>query len=393
MSRTGPLHRNAPALLVLIGVGLGGLAFCPMARAQSAIQASLERRGPVSAEKRAELYEQLQTHASVLRAQSGVVKTIAKLIGPAVVHIEADVTGRTALQHAPQFGRSHQVEEAGSGVLIEFDDRTYVLTNRHLISNAPRDKIAIQLADGREIHPDRVWHDVETDVAVLAVSAPNLVAAPIGNSDALEIGDFVLAVGSPFGLSYSVTFGIVSAEGRRGLELGRSGVRLQNFIQTDAAINPGNSGGPLINLQGEVIGINTAIASNSGGSEGIGFAIPINMFMHVARQLIRDGKVRCAFLGVNLDNSFGPDQAAQAGLPRTMGARVADIWPDSPAVDAGLEPLDVILRIDDVLIEDDVHLVDVMHLTEVGKELPLVVWRDGEEVQLKITVGDWDDFH
>jgi serine protease Do len=388
--------RRAQSALIVTALALSWLAVAapsPTAHAQSAIQATMERLGPVSEEKRAELFGQLKSQAEVLQAQAAVVKTVAKLIGPTVVHIEADVTGRTALQHTPQYGRARQVEEAGSGVVVRFKDDCYVLTNRHLIACAKPEKINIHLADGRQIHPTHVWDDVETDVAVMAVSAPHLAAAPIGDSDALEIGDFVLAVGSPFGLSYSVTYGIVSAKGRRGLDLGRSGVRLQDFIQTDAAINPGNSGGPLINLQAEVIGINTAIASNSGGSEGIGFAIPINMFMLVARQLIQKGKMSCAFLGVNLDSNFGPDQALQAGLPRPMGARVATIWPESPASEAKIEPHDVILQIGDVLIEDDAHLVDVMHLTEVGKRVPLVIWRDGQELQVYVTVGDWDDFH
>ena len=391
-----PPRRNPLAPLILFGLALSCLASATPSRvalAQSAIQAAMERRGPVSADKRADLYKQLRSQAEVLQAQAAIVKTVAKLLAPTVVHIEADVTNRTALQHAPQYGRARQVEEAGSGVLVRLNDDDYVLTNRHLVAGAKPEGIDVHLADGREIHPKRVWEDVETDVAVMAVSEPNLVTAPIGDSDAMEIGDLVLAVGSPFGLSYSVTYGIVSAKGRRGLELGKSGVRLQNFIQTDAAINPGNSGGPLINLRGEVIGINTAIASNSGGSEGIGFAIPINMFMLIARQLIQSGEVNCAFLGVNLDNNFGPAHAAQAGLPRAMGARIASIWPDSPASEAALQPHDVVLRIGDVLIEDDAHLVDMMRLTEIGKELPLVVWRDGQELQLKITVGDWDDFH
>jgi len=380
------------ALPIAIGLAmcvLGNLPAARLALAQSAIQAAIERRGPVSPEKRAELYRQLRSQAEILEAQAAVVKTVVKLVGPTVVHIEADVTGRAALQ----FGRSHQVEEAGSGVVIQFDDRYYVLTNRHLISGAPAEKISIHLADGRPIHPDRVWDDVETDVAVMAVSAPDLVAAPLGDSDSMEIGDFVLAVGSPFGLSYSVTYGMISAKGRRGLELGKSGVQLQNFIQTDAAINPGNSGGPLINLRGEVIGINTAIASNSGGSEGIGFAIPINMFAVVARQLVDRGEVRRAFLGVNLDVNFGPADAAKLGLPRPLGARINGVRPGSPAAAAELQEGDVVLQVGNILIEDDSHLVDVMQLTEVGKEVPLVIFRDRQELHLKVTAGDWKDFN
>src|SRR6185503_4020578 len=150
----------------------------------------------------------------------------------------------------------------------------------------------------------------------MSVAAPGLVPARLGDSGKLEIGDFVLAVGSPFGLSHSVTYGIISAMGRRDLELGDDGVPYQDFLQTDAAINPGNSGGPLLNLRGEVIGINTAIASNSGGNEGIGFTIPINMTMYVARQLIDRGSVAHAYLGVRLDMNFGPEAAAKLGLSR-----------------------------------------------------------------------------
>ncbi len=163
----------------------------------------------------------------------------------------------------------------------------------------------------------------------------------------------MLAVGSPFGLSHSVTFGIISAKGRRDLHLGDAELRFQDFLQTDAAINPGNSGGPLCNLRGEIIGINTAIASNSGGNEGIGFSIPINMFMAVARQLIETGKVARAFLGVSLDAKFGPAMAAEIGLPGPMGAGVTAVTPGSPAEAARLQPGDVILEIDGTRVEDD----------------------------------------
>ena len=163
---------------------------------------------------------------------------------------------------------------------------------------------------------------------MLAVSAPDLTAAPVGDSDRMQIGDFVLAVGSPFGLSHSVTFGIISAKGRRKLALGDANtIRFQDFLQTDAAINPGNSGGPLVNLHGEVIGINTAIASDTGVNEGVGFSIPANMFMAVARQLIATGTVTRAFLGVNLDWKFGPAMAAELGLPRPVAPTSAASFP------------------------------------------------------------------
>ncbi len=376
----------SPVLRFAIGLVLAISA--PSLFAQTAIQAGLERLGPVSTEKREELYRQLRSQAEVLEAQSAVVKTVAKLIGPTVVHIEAEVPGRTALQ----FGRSHQVEEAGSGVAIQFKGKDYILTSRHLISGATPANISVRLADGRRIHPLKVWEDAETDVAVLAVSVPDLVTAPLGNSDQVEIGDFVLAVGSPFGLSHSVTYGIISAKGRRELDLGDSGVRLQNFLQTDAAINPGNSGGPLINLRGEVIGINTAIASNSGGNEGIGFAIPINMFMVVTQQLIENGKVARAFLGVTLDQSFGAAAAAELGLPRPLGARVTQVTPNSPAMAAGLQVGDVILQFNSTPVEDDSHLVNMVSLTEIGKDVALTVYRNRKTFLIHTVVGDRSQF-
>jgi serine protease Do len=238
------------------------------------------------------------------------------------------------------------------------------------------------------LHPIQVWADRATDVAVLAISAPDLVAAKIGDSSKLEIGDFVLAVGSPFGLSHSVTYGIISAKGRHDLQLGegRDGVQLQDFLQTDAAINPGNSGGPLLNLRGEVIGINTAIASNSGGSEGIGFAIPVNMAVIVARQLLDQGYVTRAYLGVKLDSQFTATEAAKIGLTRFAGARVSAVTKRSPADVARLEPGDVILRFDGKEVDDDNHLINLVGLTPVNKTVTLDVFRAGRMQPLQVTV-------
>jgi serine protease Do len=246
--------------------------------------------------------------------------------------------------------------------------------------------IKIRLADGRQINPNRVpWSDIETDIAVMPVSAAGLVAAKLGNSDVTEIGDFVLAFGSPFGLSHSITFGIISATGRRDLVLGE-GVKYQDFIQTDAAINPGNSGGPLVNLRGEVIGMNTAIASSSGGNEGIGFSIPINMVMIVARQLVQRGSVERAFLGVSLDAGFDPAMAISVGLQRPRGARIKEITPNSPAAVAKLQRGDVILEFGGVRIDNDSHLINLVSLTEVGREIPLLIFRDQKLMNVKVRV-------
>lgn len=355
-----------------------------LGQAQTTVLAASEN----PAKRQAELHEQLLRETEYFERQSAVVKTVVKLVGPSIVHIEADVTDRRSLQH----GQGGQVEEAGSGVIIKRNGQYYVLTNRHVIRSAQPEAIRIMLADRRWIHPTEAWEDPKTDVAVMLVDASHLVDARLGDSDAIEVGDFVLTFGSPFGLSHSVTFGIVSAKNRRDLDLGGTGVEYQNFIQTDAAINPGNSGGPLINLRGEVVGINTAIASNSGGNEGIGFAIPINMFVNVARQLIDTGTIARAFLGVTIDAKFGPAMAAELGLPRPIGARVTGVTDGSPAKTADLRVNDVILQFENVPIEDDVHLVNLISFTEVGKEVSLVVFRDQKEVTVKAVLASLGEF-
>jgi len=356
------------------------------AAGQAALPAAIRRGTELAPDQRADLYRQLRTQAEALERQSAVLKTVVRLVGPTVVHIEADVSKRRSLQ--VQVGPARQVEESGSGVLVDSEGKLYVLTSRHVIAGAVPAGIKINLTDGRRIYPDRVWEDGETDVAVMAVSASGLVSARLGNSDQLEIGDFVVAIGAPFGLAHTVTFGIISAKGRRNLELDDPGITLQDFLQTDAAINPGNSGGPLVNLRGEVVGINTCIASSSGGNEGVGFAVPINMFMLVARQLIAHGKASRAFLGVTLDSSFGPTAAEELGLPRPVGARVIKVAEDSPAAAADLREGDVILQFNGAAVENDAHLVNLVNLTEVGKQVALTVYRNRRTLTLRAIVGD-----
>jgi serine protease Do len=355
--------------------------------AQNTIPASLEHAKTLTPERQAELRQELQRHLMVLDAQSAVMKTVAKLIGPSVVFIES--------QRGPDASRRHLIQEDGSGVIIKWKEKFYVLTNRHVVRDTPISAIKIDLADGRRIAPDKVSNDEESDVAVLTVSAPDLVAAPLGDSDKLEIGDFVMAMGSPFGLNQSFTHGIISGKGRRNLRLGESNSKSgesnfknQDFLQTDAAINPGNSGGPLVNLRGEVIGINTAIASNSGMSEGCGFAIPINMFMFSARQLIETGKVTRGYIGVQLNSRFGPESATEAGLPRMMGAKVNAVTPRTPAEAAKVLPGDVILEFNHIPIDDDGQLVNVVSMTEVGTNVPILVFRNRQTQTVQVEIHD-----
>jgi serine protease Do len=333
--------------------------------------------------QRAQLFTTLDREVAELERHGNILKTVVKLVVPTVVHIDVE---KTETSFSPS-RRNRTVEEAGSGVVIELKGKFYVLTNRHVIKDARLENIQIKLADGREIQPTKTWMDQDTDVAVMSVSEPNMVPARVGNSDKLDIGDFVLAVGSPFGLSHSVTYGIISAKGRRDLELADDGVRFQDFLQTDASINPGNSGGPLLSLRGELIGINTAIASNHGGNEGVGFSIPINMVMVIAKQLIEKGTVQRAFLGVRLDPKFSSIMAHKLGLPRRQGARVTGITPASPADLAKLSVGDVILNFNGIRVDNDIHLVNIVSLTEAGAEIPLVVFRDGHPVNLTVKVG------
>ena len=340
----------------------------------------------ISASEREAMFSELSRDVASLERHGSVLKRVVKLATPSVVHIEAKrETDR------PPSASAANIDEAGSGVIVEHQGKHYVITNRHVIKYSTLPSIDIKLADGRVLHPTQLWADRATDIAIMGIEAEGLVPCRVGNSARLEIGDFVLAVGSPFGLSHSVTYGIISAKGRRDLQLGDDGVVYQDFLQTDAAINPGNSGGPLLNLRGEVVGINTAIASSSGGSEGIGFAIPINMVMVVADQLIDHGSVVRAYLGVRLDASFGPEAAAKIGLPRPQGARVTGITKDSPAEAAQIQVGDIILAFDGTRIEDDNHLINLVSLTPVNKEVEVRVIRGGEPMSIRVKVGNRND--
>ncbi len=335
------------------------------------------------APSRQQEYADLDREAGVFDQQSRLLRKVVELSGPCIVHIDAKKQGA-----ASRVGGNRFVEEAGSGIIVEDAGQFYVITNRHVVKDAENQRITIRLDDGRELNPRKVTSDPDTDIAVMSITGSNLEPARLGNSDNIMIGDFVLAIGSPFGLSRSVTFGIISAKGRRDLELGGDEIRFQDFIQTDAAINPGNSGGPLINMRGEVVGLNTAIASSSGGNEGIGFSIPINMVMFVARQLIASGEVNRAFLGVNLDSRFSADAAAQLGLPRLQGARVSGITANSPAAAGGLLVGDVVLEFNNKRVESDVHLVNLVGLTPPGEEVEVLVFRGGRTVKLRFKLGN-----
>jgi serine protease Do len=332
------------------------------------------KRAPET-KSRDEEFSALAADVAIFEMQASLLKRAVKLAAPAVVHIEA----KKNLGPSNAASEDGGTEEAGSGVLIEMEAKFFALTNRHVVADAPLSGVLVKAHDGRALTPVRIWSDHESDVAVIELREKDLVSARLGDSGIVEIGDFVVAVGSPFGLSHSITYGIISAKGRRDLELGDDGVHFQDFMQTDAAINPGNSGGPLVNLRGEVIGINTAIASSSGGNEGIGFTIPIKMVMFVAAQLIEKGFVERGHLGVMLDPAFSREKALRAGLKRLEGALITKVTPNSPADKSGLQVGDVILSYNAEPIENDNHLVNMVGNTAVGAEVTLVVFRKDKD--------------
>jgi len=335
-------------------------------------------------------FEKLAADVAELERHYAILNLAAKVTRPSVVHIEAEKKSNDPAHRIPDGGIAY-IEEAGSGVIAPIGDKFYVLTNRHVISGAELRGIHLELSNGRELTPIEKWTDPATDVAVIAIEDRDLLPARIGSSETVNVGDAVLAFGSPFGLNHSVTQGIISAMGRRDLQLGEQTVEIQDFMQTDAAINPGNSGGPLFNLRGELIGINTAIASNSGGNEGIGFSIPIDLAMTVAKQLVENGKMVRGYLGVKLNSQFTRTEAKEMGIDvRQLGALVTRASIGSPAESAGIEPDDVILAFGPTPVEDDGHLVNLVGLTPVDSVVPIRLIRDGEELVVDVELSPRD---
>lgn len=319
--------------------------------------------------------------------QSGEhISKVSAQVLPSVVHIQAI-----------RAENDRKVEETGSGVLMRSAGvrGLFVVTNQHVVRGAELTAVDVMLADGTRVNPQRSYRDSESDLAILQIPDGGQAAAQWGDSSSVQIGHFVLAVGSPFGLSQSVTMGIVSAKGRRDLSLTSDQlVTNQDFIQTDAAINPGNSGGPLIDMYGTVVGINTAIASNGGGNEGIGFSIPSNLVRRVFEQLVAHGRVRRAYLGVELDNDFNEATARRLGLGRARGARIMRVYnqKNSPAVRAGLRPDDVILKFNGVEVMDENHLINLVSLSDIGVAVDIEVFRGRQMAQLAVTLMDREEY-
>lgn len=314
---------------------------------------------------------------------------VVRSVSPAVVAVDA-----IKPPSADRSTHSKPVEESGSGVLLRWTNQpgTLVVTNYHVIGTAPLEQIYITLADGRIFQPTRLWSDPESDLAFLRLDSTDLPTAELADSDKVQRGQWVLAIGSPFGLNQTVTHGIISATNRGQIHLG-STIRIKEFLQTDAAINPGSSGGPLLDLDGKVIGINTAIASKSGDNSGVSFSIPANLVKRIARQLLEHGKVTRGYLGVQLAVTIEPAQALRLGLQRVNGALVEIVHPNTPAAQAGLRPGDVILKLEDVTLRDENHLINLISELPPGQRVRLTCWRERRLFTTEVTIGEYRSPH
>ena len=336
---------------------------------------------------------------------SSAFRTVAEAMRPSVVSISTQTDVRAKIQQLPpnlrrqlppgfdqyfgQGGRNPKAQPQqkgqGSGVIVRSDG--FILTNNHVVEGA--DIVTVEMSDGAKIDAKIVGTDPETDLAVLKIESDNLQAVPFGDSDAIRVGDWVLAIGSPFGLDQTVTAGIISGKNRvQGIVDGGRG--FEDFLQTDAAINPGNSGGPLVNLRGELVGINTAILSRSGASAGIGFAIPVQLARPVMTSIIENGEVRRGFLGAQVAD-VTPEIVEEFGLKVQDGALIRGVLEDQPAANAGLQPGDVIIQTDGRPVTTSSRLVNYIAGRPPGASVEMMVNRDGRMMNVTVNLQERTD--
>jgi serine protease Do len=375
-------------VLVSVVIVAGGLLALPAVTQEMSPSAARS-----DAEDARDKLEDLSRHDRL----STLFRTVSRAVKPAVVEVR--VVKRVKVSPMPFmdeeflrrfFGddipfeipqpeqREYLRRGLGSGVIVDADNG-YVLTNHHVVRGA--DEVEVVLADHREFKTEWIRTDAKTDLAVLKIDADDLVAAPLGDSDRTQVGDWVLAIGSPEKLPQTVTAGIISAKGRT-----TNSELYQNFLQTDAAINPGNSGGPLVNMRGEVIGINTAIVSRTGVNEGIGFAIPSNMARRIMTQLVETGEVVRGFLGVYLQ-PVDRELAESFGLPTHEGALVTEVMEDSPAEKGGLREQDFIVAVDGEPVRSVNELRNRVASLKPGRTVPFTIYRDGERRTVTVALG------
>jgi serine protease Do len=310
------------------------------------------------------------TQASKARAE--LVQSVQK----SVVHIKVE---QKLVNVMGPFQNQPRQEGSGSGAIVRSDG--YILTNHHVVGEA--DKITVQLYDGQELKARLIGTDPATDISVIKIEGTDMPVLQMGDSDNILVGESVIAIGNPFGLSHTVTFGIVSAKGRTGMGI----AEYEDFIQTDAAINPGNSGGPLVDLEGKIVGVNTAIFSRSGGYQGIGFAVPINMARRVMNELIETGQVSRGWLGVGIQD-MTPELAKAFGLDQAKGSLVTGVMPGTPAEKAGLQKGDVILRLNGSTIENSNGLRNLVAEARADAKVDLDLVRDKVPMTLSVRLDE-----
>ncbi len=403
---------GSAAKLVGLGAGLATVGFLAFGRGGPVTVPSLVSPA-VAAPPAATSVTPKTEVPNEAKALSHAFSSVAKALGPSVVRIEVEVGGGAAgaprgapgrrpapddvppmFRHFFEFGPGGDDGPApgpqhgvGSGFII--DSSGDIVTNRHVVQGAT--KVTVTMNDGNEYAARVVGKDAQTDVAVVRLEKPpaKLAVARLGDSEKLEVGEWVVAVGSPLGLEQTVTAGIVSGKGRAGKHVQMSGNRVRGYIQTDAKINPGNSGGPLVNLEGEVVGVNTLIQVGAGGAYG--FAIPVNEVRRVAQTLIKDGRVRYAFLGLMLTSAKDLDDAQKAKLGRNIpsaGAFVAEVTPGGPAGNSAIRPGDVIQQVDGQKIASASDVVDYVSGRDIGAIVTLHYARDGKPSQTQVTLGE-----
>jgi serine protease Do len=331
-----------------------------------------------------------------IAATSKAFSEIANSVSPSVVNISTVklVSRRNTFNDDPFFeffndffnpfydyglDKKWKEQSLGSGVIVSEDG--YIVTNYHVVSDA--EKIRVTLFDKRVFKADVIGADPKTDIAIVKIKADNLSMVPWGDSDDLNVGEFVLAIGNPFGLSHTVTMGIISAVGRANVGI----ADYEDFIQTDAAINPGNSGGPLVSVEGSLVGINTAIFSKSGGYQGIGFAVPSNMVRSIMEQLVKEGRVVRGWLGITIQE-LTPEIGKKFGHTTMDGALVGESLEDSPAERSGIQSGDIILKYDGKQVKGPSELKNMVAKSRPGEKVPVVVLRDRKQLRIIVTVGE-----
>ncbi|NTU41590.1 MAG: DegQ family serine endoprotease [Nitrospirales bacterium] len=361
-----------PAIL-LIGFLLGGITYYAISRTSAPGYTSFTPRVPKQIEETSRAFSEIVRAVSPAVVNISSTKTVKRQPGP------FDEFFDFLYPFPDEKARRWKEQSLGSGVVVSQDG--YIVTNNHVIEQA--DEIRVILSDKRSFRARVIGADPKTDIAIIKINEKNLPTIPWGNSKGLQVGEFVLAIGNAFGLSNTVTMGIISAVGRVDVGI----TDYEDFIQTDAAINPGNSGGPLVNIRGEIIGINTAIFSKTGGYQGVGFAVPSNMVRTVMDQLIKQGKVTRGWIGVTIQE-LTPELAKKFGLKTSEGALVSDVARGGPAQKAGLKRGDIIIELNNEKVTDVATLRNMVAQSRAGSQVDIKILRDDREMSVKALVTE-----